>query len=449
MKKLKHYLDGLHKCYLMNKSGLQAKYGSTNNPLINYVFSVFDEQIFLTVEPFQQVVMHGDSSMFYDELPTMISYWGWGRHPNLVKAYIFNLLCLVHWRDNRPDILRLLGSISKWINDVYVEHHHSIMSRLLIAMFPGALTFRAIRYISVFSNFARDFWKLMARMTHTHAKPNTFEYSVENAPGDHHQVDNIHSILRKELKNSEVKSNTRGATEPLKQLLLWDNAKGNDSKSDISDFLWGYFEELSQLPSNSLTTDEIHSMNLYRPVQLSKKYNSYWLHIFKEYRKKVLRRDGKARTSRDQSDLLIFLQDHTKKHTLKPLLDRLKIRLNFPSQQCGSLQLNAAARNPRLTIGSTTTKARFVEVINDTISHLVTGQQQQQQLIPPDQHLALVKRICDGTDVEDEMGLRYNHTKDYSVREWDRESLWEFTKSDIIPTFKVDFWKKVETNMRA
>lgn len=64
MNKLKLYLDGLHKCYLMNKSALQAKYGSTNNPLINYVFSVFDEQIFLAVEPFQKVVMQGDSSMF-------------------------------------------------------------------------------------------------------------------------------------------------------------------------------------------------------------------------------------------------------------------------------------------------------------------------------------------------------------------------------------------------
>lgn len=92
-------------------------------------------------------------------------------------------------------------------------------------------------------------------------------------------------------------------------------------------------------------------------------------------------------------------------------------------------------------------QARFVEVINDTILHLVTGQQQQS--IPPGQHLALVKRMCDGTDVEEEMGLRYNHTKDYSVRERDRESLWEFTKSNIIPTFKVDCWKKLETNMRA
>lgn len=107
-----------------------------------------------------------------------------------------------------------------------------------------------------------------------------------------------------------------------------------------------------------MTPDEIQSMNLYRPLQLSKKYNSYWLHIFEEYRKTVLRRDVKARGSRNQSDLLIFLQDHTKKHTLKPLLDRLKSTLAFPRQQRGSLQLHAEAQNPRLTIGSTTTTVR-------------------------------------------------------------------------------------------
>ena len=70
------------------------------------------------------------------------------------------------------------------------------------------------------------------------------------------------------------------------------------------------FEEISQLSNNSMTLDEIQSMNLYRPVRLSKKYNPYWLHIFKEYRKTVLRRDAKARASRNQSDLLIFLQDN-------------------------------------------------------------------------------------------------------------------------------------------
>ena len=97
---------------------------------MQYTLYLLLDQLKLTMGPFHDYVKGGKVLTFYELLPQMIMMLVWYGHTILIKAYMFNLLCIAHWRAHRPDILCKLAVICKWLNDVYIEHHHSVLARI-------------------------------------------------------------------------------------------------------------------------------------------------------------------------------------------------------------------------------------------------------------------------------------------------------------------------------
>ena len=99
---------------------------------------------------------------FYESFPRMITYLAWIGHTTLIKAYMFNLLCINHWRDHRRDVLIKIGVICKWLNDVYMKHHHLIMARILDRLFSNNFAFPCIRWSALFATAARGIWHIVS-----------------------------------------------------------------------------------------------------------------------------------------------------------------------------------------------------------------------------------------------------------------------------------------------
>ena len=135
----------LWKWYKFVLGGSHGPLKVINNPLVDYAFSLFDEQLTLAITPFQDVILHGNVSTFYQNLPAMICYWGWGGH-NLVKIYtsIFNLMMTM-----------------VTMMDVYIEHQHSIMARIIQRMFLGGL--KHIHKAAILGAFSRFILNLFLR----------------------------------------------------------------------------------------------------------------------------------------------------------------------------------------------------------------------------------------------------------------------------------------------
>ena len=162
-----------------------------------------------------------------------------------MKAYLFNFLCLNHWRLHRVDILQILGSINKWVNDVYIEHHHSVMARVIKRMFPGSVVFNYIRIASLLALFSRMVWNFFLGKTHTLPEPTNLDAEVEDLPLFARGYNVIMSFLRRKSVPSAVPTTQRHRSEPLKQITFWENAEG--AQVDLSNFLFQYFDELSRL----------------------------------------------------------------------------------------------------------------------------------------------------------------------------------------------------------
>ena len=67
-------------------------------------------------------------------------------------------------------------------------------------------------------------------------------------------------------------------------------------------------------------------MNSYRPLNLCKNYVPYSLGLFTTYLTNAKDADDKLVAWKDKTDLYVYLEKHTVKDTLKPLLIRLQRR---------------------------------------------------------------------------------------------------------------------------
>jgi hypothetical protein len=91
-----------------------------------------DTQLDLCVEPFNTLNADGDITELYEQYPMMIRSFAVGNKPKIVaKSRFFLLAELIHLVDERPDILPQLAESCTCLNEVVIEHNHSILARLL------------------------------------------------------------------------------------------------------------------------------------------------------------------------------------------------------------------------------------------------------------------------------------------------------------------------------
>ena len=112
---------------------------------------------------------------------------------------MFNLLCLNHWRIHRPDIPCKLAVICKWLNDVYIEHHYSVMARILKRLFPNNFVSPCIRWSSIFATAAHGIWNIVSRITSISAELEDVVFATVDRP-----YNSEHSLLRKADKTTSV-----------------------------------------------------------------------------------------------------------------------------------------------------------------------------------------------------------------------------------------------------
>lgn len=83
------------------------------------------------MEPFNTLNADGDITELYEQYPMMIRLFAVGNKPKIVRAGYFLLAELIHLVDNRPDILPQHAESCTSLNEVFIEHNHSILARLL------------------------------------------------------------------------------------------------------------------------------------------------------------------------------------------------------------------------------------------------------------------------------------------------------------------------------
>ena len=245
----------------------------------------------------------------------MITYLACNGHTTLIKAYMFNLLCINHWRNHRPDILCKLAVICKWLNDVYIEHHHSVMARILKRLFPNNFVFPCIRWSSIFATAARGIWNIVSRITFTQCPPTSISAELEDvvfATVDQPYIVE-HSLLRKTDKTTTVivtnelgvaasSSSTKIAikeqcSEPLQQLCQWEH--NNLQIDHVCTFIRALLLNLDALDKSVLTTATAEealatsAMNEYRPLDKCKKYAPYSMSLFTTYLANAREADNK------------------------------------------------------------------------------------------------------------------------------------------------------------
>lgn len=75
----------------------------------------------------------------------------------MVAKVAINILAnIIHWNRYRPDVLEFYAQISRYCNEVYIEHFHSILSRILADHRIAKNEFNPIRYFSLCIELCRE-----------------------------------------------------------------------------------------------------------------------------------------------------------------------------------------------------------------------------------------------------------------------------------------------------
>ena len=135
----------LHEAFIVNHCRLKfmfellwsvTQYAKTHlglsyedNSLTRMIGSFVNDQLRLAVEPFNQLNLHGDLTMFFEEYPRMVTLFSVGEKPKIVRAGIFLTAQILHMVENRPDIMQELALNATKINEVFVEHANSLIQR--------------------------------------------------------------------------------------------------------------------------------------------------------------------------------------------------------------------------------------------------------------------------------------------------------------------------------
>jgi hypothetical protein len=481
MKKTKHFMEGLYLCYKLNHQALEFKYIHSMSPLVHYLFSIFNNQLQLAVGPFLEMVQ-GNSQGFFSNFPSMLTTICWNEHPNLLKAYTFNLLLLCHWDKRRPDIMKLLASVCKWWNDAYIEHKNSIMSRVIKRLYPANVTFSHLRIASVLFQWSWRLISVFSNITHTAPISNSVGDSdneeflndngevsftiisggsnSSNSDSNGNSISSststnttntsssnnntigywlykfLPSILRKKPQQHGDTSTSKAhhRSEPLRQALYWNNNNG-DSLKDLSPFLFKLFEDANKIDPAFISNEDANVINQFRPLQRSRDFIPEYLKKFDEYRMEAISEDNKTRANLSKTTLRLILESSTLKDTLKPLRSRLKYRAVCYSCPANMrIVFSSTFRNHNMILRSEH-KESYVDCIENAIVNILHNNRKLQE----SEYVEYTHKLCIGTS-DDEPQIIFDTNID--VHQPDKLTLYN-QSIEHLQEFTESFWKSL------
>lgn len=432
---------------------LRREFGGIN-VIVDYVLDTTEVQIFmLSNNPFYQAVAHGHACELYKWFPSMISILGYYGHPNLIKVAFFNLMNIIHWKEKRPDILKLIGSMITMINDVLIEHTNSQLQAILTAFFPSRVSSTAIQFASLLNAYASSFWKLIQRLTYT-APPAVPSSVISDSARitftsfDLPEPQPIESALRRRgTDGGEVSARP---TETVAQA-CWFEVPGR-GQQDILDIYRKILQRLSKFknpssyPANvieilhgnkNFTRQHLAKVEAawvcHRPWVLGRQYTDYYEYLLMYYYDNQVKADAKIRTAAALGPVRRFLHDHTLKDVLCPLLTRIVQRI-----EDGAIILveDPSTNPPELNEIRKMLKDDVVNTIAGLIDCMWIDHDEQRS---SEEQLDYMKEILVGEDEREEPRLVFDNEKDYSRATLDTKSLWDQAKSTM-PRFLNNYW---------
>jgi hypothetical protein len=180
--------------------------------------------------------------------------------------------------------------------------------------------------------------------------------------------------------------------------------------------------------------------------------------------------DDKLVALKEKTDLYVYLEKHTVKDTLKPLLIRLQRRairgedmvtltvntsslmsidvdeeegideqLDYPPMKLHS-RLNRVVLQSKGV--SSLKKDGLLELICLIVTHVLEENVGLEKTLPVSTHISFVKRVLFGLG-EDEPRLQCNEVLLDGKLKLDAESLWEDTTKNFLPKYEKTFWQKL------
>lgn len=262
-------------------------------------------------------------------------------------------------------------------------------------------------------------------------------------------------------------------SEPLKQLYVWEN--NTVQLEHVCGFLRDLLRNLDALavsvidsptPEQELAT---RRLNLYRPLILCKNHVPYCVSLFTTYLKNAKEANIKLIELKHKTDLFIFLDKHSIKDTLNPLLlrlrrralrgdDLLKLSVNHSSSEMMSidaeeerdvildyppLKLHSRVNRDALSKGlSSLRKADYVDSICLIVTNVLVDHLTHEKVQPVDKHVDLTRKVLLGVG-EDEPKITFNEDKKDEKRKMDAASMWEDTKRNYLPNYEKTFWQNL------
>ena len=456
MKKLLHFLTALHECWTINRAEILDKCIDQNNPIHRYLMSIFDEQLKLAIGIYIEAVAEGTVATLYDKLPIIVNYFAYTGHIHLVKTYIFYLLLVLHWREKRMDILHFLNSISKWLNEVYIEHQHSRMARIIKEYFPGSLLFDNVRFSSMFSSFSTFIRQLGFKFTCTLSAPDSVAADVDDEYDD---TDRIEQALRKHPMSSG-KSPTLNVTEPLQQVMKCRN--NFDFMTDVSLFIKQLFHDYRALDLASLIPADVDIMDRHRPLQQCMELGQYATSLFTNYRMDALKDEARVKEKFGLNTLRAFLEDQTLVGLINCLIARMKARVVLLSGTEGFIRFDepyiAQQRlygGSGLHVAAPQNRPQKIEALELALMHIATCKLAHHstgsRIVPSgacDVAIDIAISIAEGIPALNEAPIQYKGLgKDYTIRELPMDQVWANAVGDI-PAFLTDWEKKFVVTKR-
>ena len=471
-KKLKHFLQGFHAAFQINAIRFKTKYcGKT--VMGDYVLDTLEHHLgHINMTPYIDAIVHGKAQGVYERFPSAIGLYGFYNHPNLVKLGMFNLMNIMHWQKNRPDILKFNGATVKTANDVYVEHTNSQIESITTSMFTSRLCLKSIQFASLLWPFIGNLFNWAKKITHT-AKPIQAVWSDPQSGVNHvpfrprtPTTTSDSALFKTPVAGTNQQSRDRLATEPALQVLYWaeggrqvEVAKILDNVLDFLTDTTRNFKNPSKLSDRDTLTLGRHTYTKhelvavedawkqYRPWILGLKYTDYYQYLFGHYYENQINDNERAKRNTLMTPLKRFLS--TKKHTIKDTLGPLYCRF-VKWIESGDIVLQDELHGfdlPSYEHACQDALKTTRDVLIDAICSMTDLIWEGDRPDTDADRIAFAKSVLVGQE-ENEPRIFFVDDTDFLVVEVDAKTLWEKAKAGI-PSFLDTYWNTSFTKLTA
>ena len=101
---------------------------SDDNPALIALNEIISE-VDMAIQPFDDIFIQHDATLLFKSMLKLICKLGYDRHPILLRGYIPFLNLLNYWKKTNPAIITFIAFNLKSMNDAFIEHFNSKISR--------------------------------------------------------------------------------------------------------------------------------------------------------------------------------------------------------------------------------------------------------------------------------------------------------------------------------